>query len=140
MSLFEKINKFNQYISFHIFAFAGWLTLFIKVYLIISYYTELHKYGAGSWMAAYGWLQLWFFAIYAFFFLVAFIVFLFERAFYFKIKNKFLIENKILKILRYTGAVLALIYIIYNLFSLVSSLISSYLLPNELIYYDIHAE
>lgn len=140
MFFLEKINKFNQYISFHIFAFAGWLTLFIKSYLIISYNIDLQKYGHGSWMAAYYWLHLCLFAIYAVFFVIAFIIFLFERAFYFKVKNKFLIENKILKVLRYTGATLALIYIVYNLFSLISSLISSYLLPNELIYYDVHAK
>lgn len=126
MIFLEKINKLNQLISFHIFAFAGWLTFFIKIYLIISYNRELQIYGLGSWMAAYSWLQLYVFAIYVLFFLIAFIIFLFERAFYFKIKNNFLIENKFLKLFRYAGAILGLIYIVYNLFSLVLSIISSF--------------
>lgn len=136
MHLFEKINKANQYISFHIFTFAGWLTLFLKVFLIISYNRDLQTYGQGSWTAVYSWLQLYFFAIYASVFVIAFIVFLFEQIFSFRIKNKFLLENKALKIIRYVGAILAIIYIIFNLFSLVNCFIT----PNELIYYDAHTK
>ena len=140
MNFSKNINKLNQYISFHIFAFAGWLILFIKSYLIIRYNVDLQRYGHGSWMAAYYWLQLFFFAIYALFFVIAFIIFLFERAFNFKVKNKFLLENKILKIIRYVGASLALIYIVFNLFNLVLFQINSFFKPNELIYFDVHAK
>ncbi len=112
MSFLEKINKFNQYISFHIFAFAGWIALFVNIYLRIYYNKELEKYGtSGSWGDAFGWFFLCLNAIVLSIFIIAFIIFLFERVFYFEIKNKFLVENKFLKIIRYIGFILSLIYL-----------------------------
>ena len=139
MSFFEKINEFNQYISFHIFAFAGWIALFVKIYLYRIYCQELQKYGGpGDWGDGFAWLTIGASALAFFVFVIAFIIFLFERVFYFKIKNRFLLENKILKLFRYVGAFLALIYIIFNLFYLVSFQINSFLKPDELIYFDGH--
>ena len=141
MSFFEKINKFNQYISFHIFAFAGWIALFVKIYLYRIYCQELQKYGGpGDWGDGFAWLTIVASALVLFIFLIAFIIFLFERVFNFKIKNKFLLKNKILKIIRYVGAFLALIYIVFNLFNLVLFQINSFFKPDELIYFDVHAK
>lgn len=112
MNSLEKINKFNQYISFHIFAFAGWIALFLNIYLRIEYNNELQKYGtSGSWGDAFGWFFLIFNAIAISIFTISFIFFLLERAFYFKIKNKFLVENRFLKIIRYIGSIMSLIYL-----------------------------
>lgn len=112
MNFFEKINKFNQYISFHIFAFAGWIALFVKIYLYRIYCQELQKYGSpGDWGDGFAWLTIGASVLALSVFIIAFIIFLFERVFNFKIKNKFLLENKILKIFRYIGSIFSLIYL-----------------------------
>lgn len=131
----EKLNKLNQYFSFNLIAFAGWIILFSKIYLSISYNHDLHLYDQGSWIATYGWLQLFFFAIYCSIFIIAFIIFLFEKMFHFKIHNKFFLENKFLKITFYLGFAITLIYCVVNLFSFLHSILSQCLFPSELIYF-----
>ena len=137
MNFFEKIYEFNQYISFHIFGYNGFLCVVIVLYLYIEYQRQLRS-SSITWGDGFAWLTIGASALVLFIFLIAFIIFLFERVFYFKIKNRFLLENKILKLFRYVGAFLALIYIIFNLFYLVSFQINSFLKPDELIYFDGH--
>ena len=139
MNFFEKINEFNQYISFHIFGYNGFLCVVIVLYLYIEYQRQLRS-SSITWGDGFAWLTIGASALVLFIFLIAFIIFLFERVFNFKIKNKFLLKNKILKFIRYVGVFLALIYIVFNLFNLVLFQINSFFKPDELIYFDVNAK
>ncbi len=109
MKFFEKINKFNRYISFHVFGYNGFLCALIVLYLYVEYKDLLHS-SSITCGDAFVWLIISASALVLLVFVIAFIIFLFERIFYFKIKNKFLLENKILELFRYIGSVFSLIY------------------------------
>ena len=110
MNFFEKINEFNQYISFYIFGYNGFLCVVIVLYLYIEYQRQLRS-SSITWGDGFAWLTIGASALVLFIFLIAFIIFLFERVFYFKIKNMFLLENNILKLFRYVGCIFSLIYL-----------------------------
>lgn len=113
MDFLKKVNNFNQYISFHIFAFAGWTTLFLNLHYQIIHTQELKKYGGADCsdgMVVIFYVQI---ALISAIFILTLIVFLLEQGLDFKIKNKFLVENKILKTMRYIGATISLIHLSY---------------------------
>ena len=110
MSFCEKINELNQFVSFNIFGFNGFLCVIEVLYLMHYYKCQLQS-SSITWGDAFTWLTISLSALVLFVFVIAFIIFLFERVFYFKIKNKFLVENKFLKIIRYIGFILSLIYL-----------------------------
>lgn len=115
MNFLKKINNFNQYISFQLFGFNGFLCAIIFLLLIDEYRRQTLS-SSVTWGDAYFWYSLCLNTIIFSIFTIALIIFLLEQGFGFKIKNKFLVENKILKTIRYIGATISLIYLSCFLF------------------------
>ena len=140
MNIFEKLDKLNHFYSYNIFAFNGFTILLTRLYLLYYYNSCTLKYGQGSWLAAMSWLMLIFECIIYIIFITTFIVWLFERVFNFKINSTILIKNKIIYIIRYVGATISLIYLVYNMTMLIYTFLIQSLFPSDLIYYDIHSK
>ena len=67
-------------------------------------------------------------------------MYLFENALKYKINNKFILDNKIYDIIIYLCAFLALIYFISLIYFFIDMTVIQQLLPNDLIYFDVHAK
>jgi len=118
MKLLEKLNKYNQYLSFNIFAFNGYTILLTKLYILYYYQICMQEYGQGSWVAAIGWLNAFFCCFIMTIFAIAVVVYIFEQIIEYKIRNSFFINNNVIKMIRYIGIIISLIYITKLVFSI----------------------
>lgn len=101
MNLINKLNKYNQRISFNIFALNGYLVLFAFVYLSFSL-----KPHSTDWL-------LWFciYAIITAIYLIAFIVYCVEVVTQYRLPFAYL-KNKRYTFILLFGALISIIYLI----------------------------
>ena len=140
MNIVEKFDKLNSWYSYNIFAFNGFIILLTKLYLFYYYTSCMQKYGQGSWLASMSWLAFALACIIFAIFTIAFIVWIFEFVFNFKINNPLFSNNKIIKIIKYIGVAISLIYLVYNVTMLLYTLFIESFFPSDLIYFDIHSK
>ena len=111
MNFFDKLNKYDQRISFNIFALNGYLALFLYVYL--SFFLGLDF---AIWII---WLPV--FATITAIYIVAFIVYCVEVVTKYKLPFEFLKNKKYTLVLLF-GALISTAYLLFLLVFLASLL------------------
>ena len=96
-----SLSKLNQYYSFQLFSITGWLVLIFITIFGSNYIQSINK------SFEIGFVLL---LIIPILLLLSFILAAIEYIVGFKINNKFFVENKILKIVRFSGALFAFFY------------------------------
>ena len=102
MKLLEKVNKYNQYLSFNFFAINGYFALFLLIYL--NFFIE---HTTGSWI-------LWFCfnAIIISIYIISYMVNCVESIMEFKLSFMF-IRSRIYSFVLLFGAILSIVYLIF---------------------------
>ena len=101
-----NLNKLNQYYSFQLFSITGWLALILITIFDTNYLKSINKsYEIGFTLLL----------IIPILLLLSFILAVAEYIIGLKINNKFFLENKIIKILRFSGALFSFLYSIFFL-------------------------
>ena len=114
MNFVKKLNKLNKLYSFQLFSITGWL-IFI---LVTVFGSKFIQYANKSYEI--GFILL---IIIPIFLLLLLILAIIESIVGFKINNKFYTENKILKIVRFSGALIAFLYSGFLIFMLLKMIL-----------------
>ena len=101
VNFFINLNKLNQYYSFQLFSITGWLILILIAIFGTNYIQSVNK----SYEVGFALLL-----VIPILLLLSFILAIVESIIGLKINNKFFLENKIIKIVRFLGALFAFLY------------------------------
>ena len=116
MKFFLNLSKLNQYYSFQLFSITGWLILIFITVFGSNYIQSINK------SYEIGFVLL---LIIPILLLLSLILAIIEYIVGFKINNKFFVENKILKIVRFSGALFSFFYSVYLICMLLKMILVS---------------
>lgn len=109
MKFLKKINSFNQYISFNLFAVCGWLYLPILIWVI--------RFRADNCYPIFFYFPLIVFLLIPWFITtISFLIFLFESLRIKRLTNEFCLRNKYFNIFKMIGILITILFYLFFFF------------------------